>query len=97
MDIAAGMGRGVWIFGLIGMFVRSRRIGIRMGIVVGVLIFCWCDACYCSHSLIDASFLPVCRSLFIGTGPDFFDCRYDEHGDGKCHKVEFQPHHDHGL
>eukprot|EP00956_Cyclotella_meneghiniana_P025246 scaffold52301_cov43-Cyclotella_meneghiniana.AAC.2 len=31
-----------------------------------------------------------------GTGK-FEDCKYDEHGDGECHKVEFVPHHDHGL
>jgi hypothetical protein len=45
----------------------------------------------CQSSLMTNAF------LFVGSPPNFEDCRCDIHGDGGCYKVEFTPHHDHGL
>lgn len=43
--------------------------------------------------LISYISLHICK----GSPPNFEDCRCDVDGDGKCHQVEFVPHHDHGL
>ena len=76
-------GKRLWIFELIGMFIRSPRIGFRMGIAVRFLLI----NCLSLRASGGLTFVCGCISFFTGTGPDFFDCRWDEHGDGNCYQL----------
>jgi hypothetical protein len=77
----------------IGMFVSSPQMLVMEGFAVSL------PDCFLSHASSSdyQSSLVTNVSFFVGSPPNFEDCRCDIHGDGGCYKVEFTPHHDHGL